>query len=100
MGAPSLEKRRPDEKHQKAIPMAVISALANTQISEIDRALVQLTVLGMFFAFWSCLASRSSKQKKGRHKCHACTIYYSFKTGGAYHTAPDLEFTNCISINF
>jgi hypothetical protein len=42
----------PDKKHQKAISMSIISALAKTQISEIDRTIVQLTSLGMFFAFW------------------------------------------------
>ncbi len=50
----AFEKGDPAEKHKKAIPMAVISALAKQQISELDRAIVQLTALGIFFAFRSC----------------------------------------------
>jgi hypothetical protein len=49
----AFKKGDPNKKHQKAIPMSTISALAKTQISEIDRTIIQLTNLGMFFAFWS-----------------------------------------------
>jgi hypothetical protein len=34
--------------------MSVISALAKQQISKLNRAIVQLTGLGIFFAFRSC----------------------------------------------
>jgi hypothetical protein len=47
----SFKKADPAEKHQKAIPMAVISTMAKQQLSELDRSIVQLTGLGMFFAF-------------------------------------------------
>ncbi len=50
----AFKKGDPAEKHKKAIPMSVISALAKQQISELDRAIVQLTGLGIFFAFRSC----------------------------------------------
>jgi hypothetical protein len=50
----SFKKADPTEKHQKAIPMSVISTLAKQQISELDRSIVQLTGLGIFFAFRSC----------------------------------------------
>ncbi len=50
----AFKKGDPAEKHKKAIPMSVISALAKQQIPELDRAIVQLTGLGIFFAFKSC----------------------------------------------
>jgi hypothetical protein len=34
--------------------MSVISALAKQQLSELNQAIVQLTGLGMFFAFRFC----------------------------------------------
>jgi hypothetical protein len=50
----AFKKADPAKKHQKAIPMLVISALAKQQLSELDQAIVQLTGLGVFFAFRSC----------------------------------------------
>jgi hypothetical protein len=49
----AFKKGNPNEKHQKEIPMSIISALAKSQISEIDRAIVQPNGLVMFFAFLS-----------------------------------------------
>ncbi len=37
----AFKKGDPKEKHQKAIPMSVISALAKQQISKLDQAIVQ-----------------------------------------------------------
>jgi hypothetical protein len=50
----SFKKANPAEKHQKAVPMSVISTMAKQQLLKPDRAIVQLTGLGMFFAFQSC----------------------------------------------
>jgi hypothetical protein len=47
----SFKKIDPAEKHQKALPMAVISTMTKQQLSELDCFIVQLTGLGMFFAF-------------------------------------------------
>jgi hypothetical protein len=47
----SFKKANPAEKHQKAIPMSVISNMEKQQLSELDRTIVQLTGLKMFFAF-------------------------------------------------
>jgi hypothetical protein len=47
------------------IPMAIISTLAKTYISEIDCAIVQLTGLGMFFAFWSCKYRKVQQAEEG-----------------------------------
>jgi hypothetical protein len=46
--------------------MAIISALAKTRISEIDGAIVQLTGLGMFFAFWSCEYLKVQQSEEGQ----------------------------------
>jgi hypothetical protein len=46
--------------------MSVISALAKKQISEIDRTIVQLTGLGMFFAFRPCEYLRVKQEEEGQ----------------------------------
>ncbi len=47
------KKADPAEKHQKAIPVSAISALAKQQLSKLDQAIIQLIGLGMFFVFRS-----------------------------------------------
>jgi hypothetical protein len=44
-------KANPAKKHQKVILMSVILTMAKQQLSELDCAIVQVTGLGMFFAF-------------------------------------------------
>jgi hypothetical protein len=97
----AFKKADPAEKHQKAIPMLVILALAKQQLSELDQAIVQLTGLGMFFAFRSCeyLKVLQAEQLQTEQLCmrNICL----FKDGEIIpHTHTDLEFADYVSITF
>ncbi len=97
-----MKKEDPTEKHQKAIPMLVISALAKQQISKLDQAIVHLIGLGMFFGFQSCKYPKVSQAKNDKQKIYLWTrnIWF-FKDGEIIpHTHPDLKFADCISITF
>jgi hypothetical protein len=89
------------EKYQKAIPMSVISTLAKTKISETDHVIVQLTGLGVFFAFWSCEYLKVQRAEEGQTQALCLRNIQFFQDGTSLpHSNPDLEFTNCISITF
>jgi hypothetical protein len=62
----SFKKTDLAKKHQKAIPMSVVSTMGKQQLSELDRAIVQLTGLGMFFAFLSCKYLKVPQAKQGQ----------------------------------
>jgi hypothetical protein len=85
--------------------MLVISALAKQQLSELlselNQAIVQLTGLGMFFAFRSCeyLKVLQAEQLQLEQLCMR-NIHF-FKDGNIVpHTHPDLEFADCVTITF
>ncbi len=81
--------------------MSVISALAKTQISEIDHAIVQLTSLNMFFAFWSCEYLKVQQAEEGQTQALCLRNIQFFQDGRSLpHSHPDLEFAACISITF
>ena len=97
----AFKKADPAEKHQKAIPMLVISALAKQQLSKLDQAIIQLTGLGMFFAFRSCeyLKILQGEQHQMEQLCMRNICF--FKDGDIVpHTHPDLKFADCVSITF
>jgi hypothetical protein len=97
----AFKKADPAEKHQKAIPMSVISALAKQQLSKLDQAIIQLTGLGMLFAFRSCeyLKTLHAEQLQTEQLCMRNISF--FKNGNIIpHAHPDLEFVDCVSITF
>jgi hypothetical protein len=97
----AFKKEDPDEKHQKAIPMSVISALAKQQISKLDQAIVQFTGLGMFFTFQSCEYLKASQAKQCQMVQLCMWNIRFFKDGEIIqHTHPNLEFADCVSITF
>jgi hypothetical protein len=97
----SFKKANPAEKHQKAIPMAVISILAKQQLSELDCSIIQLTGLGMFFAFQSCKYLKVPQAKQGQMEILKLRNIQFFKDGAILpHSHPDLEFLDCISLTF
>ncbi len=75
----SFKKADPAEKHQKAIPMAVISTMAKQQLSELDHSIVQLTGLGMFFAFQSCKYLKVPQAEQGQMEILKCATSDSSK---------------------
>jgi hypothetical protein len=89
------------KNHQKAIPMSVISTLAKQQISKLNQAIVQLTGLGIFFAFCSCKYLNVSKsEKRQMEQLHLRNICFLKDGEVIQHTHPDLEFPDCVSITF
>jgi hypothetical protein len=97
----AFKKADPAEKHQKAIPRLVISALAKQHLSKLDQAIIQLTGLGMFFVFRSCeyLKVLQVEQLQTGQLCMR-NIFF-FKDGNIVsHAHPDLEFVDCVSITF
>ncbi len=71
------------------------------EISELDKAIVQLTGLGIFFAFRSCKYLKVP-QAKQRQTLQIRLRNIRFHKGGEVipHTHPDIEFTNNIAISF
>ena len=97
----SFKKADPAEKHQKAIPMSVISTLAKQQLSELDRAIVQLTGLGIFFAFRSCEYLEVPYAEHGQTEILRLRNIRFFKDGElVQHSHPELEFADCVSLTF
>jgi hypothetical protein len=97
----SFKKADPAEKHQKAIPMSVISTLAKQQISELDRSIVQLTGLGIFFAFRSCEYLDVPQAEHGQTEILRLRNIRFFKDGElVQHSHPELEFADCVSLTF
>jgi hypothetical protein len=97
----SFKKANPAEKHQKAIPMSIISTLAKQQISELDRSIVQLTGLGIFFALRSCEYLDVPQAKHGQTEILQLHNIWFFKDGElVQHSHPELEFADCVSLTF
>ncbi len=81
--------------------MSVISALAKTQISEIDHAIVQLTGLGILFAFWSCKYLKVWQTEEGQTRALCLQNIRFFQDGRSLpRSHPNLEFAACVSITF
>jgi hypothetical protein len=97
----AFKKGDPAEKHQKAIPMSVISELAKHQISELDRAIVQLTGLGIFFAFRSCEYLKVT-QAEQRQTLQIRLRNIRFMKGGEVipHSHPHIDFADNVAITF
>jgi hypothetical protein len=97
----AFKKGGPAKKHQEAIPMSVISAIVKQQISELDQAIIQLTGLGMFFAFQSYEYLKVSQSEQCQTLQLCLRNIHFFKDGEILpDTHPDLEFADCESITF
>ena len=96
-----LSKRPTQEKHQKAIPISIISTLAKQQLSELDRAIIQLTGLDIFFAFRSCEYLDVPYAEHGQTEILRLRNIRFFKDGElVQHSHPELEFADCVSLTF
>ena len=97
----AFKKGDPAKKHEKAIPMSIMSELAKHQISELDRAIVQLTGLGMFFAFRSCEYLKVP-QSEQRQTLQIRMRNIRFMKGGEVipHSHPRIEFADNVVITF
>jgi hypothetical protein len=81
--------------------MSVTSALAKQQLSKINQDTVQLTGLGMFFAFRSCedLKVLQAEQLQMEQICMRNNSFFK-DVEIIPHTHPDLEFADCVFITF
>ena len=97
----AFKKGDPAKKHEKAIPISVISELAKHQISKLDRAIVQLTGLGNFFAFRSCEYLKVP-QATQRQTLQIWMRNIRFMKVGEVipHSHPNIEFADNVAITF
>jgi hypothetical protein len=81
--------------------MLVISALAKQQFSKLNQAIIQLTGLGMFFAFRSCeyLKVLQAEQRQTEQLCMRNICFFKDREITP-HTHPNLEFADCVSHHF
>ena len=97
----SFKKADPTENHQKAIPLSIISTLAKQQILELNRSIVQLTGLGIFFAFRPCKYPNLPQAECGQTEILRLHNIRFFKDGELIqHSHQELEFSDCISLTF
>ncbi len=75
--------------------------MAKQQLSELDRSIVQLTGLGMFFAFRSCEYLKVPQAEQGQTEILKMRNIRFFKDGAILpHSHPDLKFLDCVSLTF
>ena len=91
----------PSKEQQKALPFCVLEELAKRQVSELDRAMTQLTISAGFFACRSCEYSRVPKRDQKRTKL-LCLRNIRFFKEGRLITSPsaDLEFADSVAVTF
>ncbi len=64
----SFKNTDPDEKHQKAIPISVISKLIHRDGTDLERATGELATIGIFFVMRSCEYLKVAKHDQRRTK--------------------------------
>jgi len=91
----------PKEKQQKAIPACVIAEIAKRQLTELQCATSQLTILAFFFAMRSCEYVKVPQQEKRRTEILRLRNLRFFNNGRLVpHDDPSLEYSNCLNITF
>jgi hypothetical protein len=91
----------PSQEQQKALPFSVLEELAKRQVSELDHAVTQLTIIAGFFACRSCEYSRVPKREQKRTKLLCLRNIRFFKDGRLIDTpSEELELADCVSVTF
>jgi hypothetical protein len=97
----SFKNTDPEEKHQKTIPISVISKIAKQDSTDLERATAQLTTIGTFFVMRSCEYLKIQATKQCRTKIvRLRNIRFFAGTKQLEHNHPQLEFADCIAITF
>jgi hypothetical protein len=65
----------PKQVQQKALPFAVLNKLSKRQATDLDKAIVQLTISAAFFACCSCKYLNVPKRKNEKNKASLSTKY-------------------------
>jgi hypothetical protein len=91
----------PKEKQQKAIPACVIAEIAKLNLTELQRAISQLTILAFFFAMRSCEYVKVPQHEKRRTDILCLRNLCFFKDGRLIgHDDPSLNHADCLNITF
>ncbi len=77
----AFRNKDPKQVQQQAIPFAVLDELAKRQVTDLDKAIVQLTTIAAFFACHSCKYLKILCKDMKRTNYCACKISGSLKTG-------------------
>jgi hypothetical protein len=97
----AFQKDDPKEKQEKALPFSVLDKLAKRQVTELNKAITQLTVGAAFFACRSCEYSKVPRSKQKRTKLLTLKNVHFFKSGRQLpFQSPDLELVDSVSITF
>jgi hypothetical protein len=89
------------EKQQKAIPTCIIPEIAKRNLTELQHAISQLTILAFFFAMRSCKYVKVQQHKKQRTEILRLRNLPFFKNGRLVeHNDPSLEYADCINVTF
>jgi len=91
----------PKEIQQKALPFVVLEELAKRQVSELERAISQLTICAGFFACRSCEYLKVPRREMKRTKLLCMRNIRFFKDGRLLSTpSADLEFADSVAVTF
>lgn len=97
----AFKNEDPKVKHQKALPLSVISELWKRQNTETEKALAQLTVGAYFFACRSCEYLKVPNDEKRRTDILKLRNIRFFKDGKQVHApSADLRLADSVSLTF
>ena len=101
-GNPTLSRNDdPKQVQQKTLPFVVLNKLAKSQVTELDRAVAQLTISTAFFACHSCKYLKFPRREMKRTKLFCLRNIRFFKDGQLLPALSDnLEFANSIAVPF
>jgi hypothetical protein len=91
----------PKEKQQKVLPFSVLDKLALQQVTELDKAIVQLPIGKAFFACRSCEYSKVPRREQKRTKLLCLRNIRFFKDGHLLLASLDnVELADSVAITF
>jgi hypothetical protein len=91
----------PEEKHQKAIPISVISKLIHRDGTDLERAIGELATIGIFFAMRSCEYLQVAKPDQRRTEILRLRNIRFFRgVKQLSHNHRELEFADCVALTF
>ena len=91
----------PKEIQQKALSFIVLRELAKRQVSELDKAISQLTICAGFFACRSCEYLKVPRREMKRTKLLRLRNIRFFKDGRLISTpSENLEFADSVAVTF
>ena len=97
----AFKNKDPPPKQQKALPIGVLRVLAELQVTELQRAIIQLSIGAYFFACRSCEYLLIPQAEKRRTDILRIRNIRFFSDGRELsHNDSCLEYADCVSITF